>query len=142
MGTLTLPVLGTVVVAGMAYWNGLLLSTERQRPANAIAGLLLTLIAICCVVLTPARLGALFAQVSARFVLTGLRAVDAFILAYVIFAAAQVLLSFARAETAAVAGRSDLAMAASWVNRMVLRGLLVVSVGYGVALLAGVTALR
>ena len=134
--------LGTVLVALMAYWNGLLLSQERQRPANAVAGLLLTLIAIVCVVITPGQLLTLFARAQGLFVFTGNRVVDAFILAYGVFAAAHLLLGLARAETGPVYGKSDVAEAASWVNRLLLKGATVASAGYGLALLTGAVTMN
>ncbi len=137
MGLFSLPVLGTVVVALMAYWNGLLLSQERRRPANAVAGLLLTLIAIVCVVVTPGQMAQIFARARDLFVITGNGVVDAFILAYGVFAAAQMLLGLARSETVFVYGKSDVAEAASWVNRLLLTGATVASAGYGLALLTG-----
>ncbi len=142
MGLPSLPVLGTVLVALMAYWNGMLLSQERRRPANAVAGLLLTLIAIVCVVITPAQALMVFARARDLFVFTGNGVVDAFILAYGVFAAAQLLLGLARAETSYVHGRSDVAEAASWVNRLLLTGATAVSAGYGLALLTGAVTMN
>lgn len=142
MGFLSLPVLGTVLVAMMAYWNGLVLSQERRRPANAVAGLLLTVIAIVCVVITPAQLTQVFARAQGLFVVSGNGVVDGFILAYGVFAAAQLLLGLARAETMLVYGKSDVAEAASWVNRLLLTGAMVASVGYGLALLTGAATMN
>jgi hypothetical protein len=142
MGFLSLPVLGTVLVALMAYWNGLLLSQERRRPANAVAGLLLTLIAIVCVVITPGQSAQIFARAQDSFVITGNGVVDVFILSYGVFASAQLLLGLARAETGSFYGKSDVAEAASWVNRLLLRGATVASAGYGLALLTGAVTMN
>lgn len=142
MGFFSWHVLGTVLVALMAYWNGMLLSQERRRPATAVAGLVLTLIAIACVVITPAQLLTLFALLQSVFVFTGDGLADAFIAAYGVFAAAQVLLGLARAEAGAVYGKSDVAEAASWVNRLLLRAATLASAGYGLALLSGAVAMN
>ncbi len=142
MGFDSLPVLGTVLIALVAFWNGMLLSQERRRPATAVAGLLLTLIAIVCVVVSPGQMARVFARAQEVFVITGSGVADAFILAYGVFAAAQVLLGLARAETGSVYGKSDVAEAASWVNRLLLRGATVASAFYGMALITGVLAMN
>lgn len=134
MAWLDSPQVGTVVFVLMALWNGVGLSNERNRPANALIGLLLTVAALASLALRPARVSGLLFAIPYHLPITGHPAIDAFLLAVTALALVWTLVDIARHELLRYE-RSRFAVIASGLNRACLGLFAVVSVGYAVVAL-------
>lgn len=123
------PQLSTVVFVLMALWNGVGLSNERNRPANALIGLLLTVAALASLALQPARVSGLLSAIPYHLPITAHPAIDAFLLSAVALVLIWTLVDIARHELLSHE-RSRFAVIASGLNRACLGLFAFASLGY------------